>query len=330
MSSEPTDAPRGVRALPGVGVRTARTALANRIVGLGAEIAFFVLLSVPPALLAVLASLGFVSDVFGEGVADTIEEQLLTFGGGFLAEQARADVLEPAVESLLDQGRPGIISFGVLIAIWAASRAVGRTIEGVAIAYDLEDRRSKIRQRLLALGVTVVGMLVLLFVLPVLVAGPRLLEFLSEPLGLTEVAATVWRYLYWPALGLLGVGLLATFYHLAAPWKTPWRRDLPGAVTAAVLWLAAATGLRAYAAVAVDDGTFGPLGVPLVFLFWVLASSLAVLVGAELNAEIERTWPSLKEPKGEEPGDGARRRRDQPVEAAPEAAEGSDRVISGP
>lgn len=329
-------APGGLRAVPGLAVRAVRSALADRIVGLGAEVAFFVLLSVPPALLAVLASLGFVADVFGQAVAASIEEQLLSFGGGFLAEQARADILEPAVETLLEEGRPGIVSIGVVVAVWSASRAVGRTIEGVAIAYDLADRRSAVRRRLLALVVTLGGMLVLLFVLPVLVAGPRLLEVLSEPLGIADLVATAWRVLYWPIVGLLGVGLLASFYHVAAPWRTPWRRDLPGAVTAAVLWLAAAAGLRIYATLAVEDGTFGPLGVPLVFLLWILASAIAVLIGAEVNAEIERTWPSRKERKGEEPeGEEAeagetRRRRDQPAEAAPEAAEGSDRVISGP
>jgi membrane protein len=326
----PPEQASGLRAVPGLAVRTARSALANRIVGLGAEIAFFILLSLPPTLLAVLASVGFVSGLFGPGVADTIQEQILTFGGGFLAAQARADILEPAVEMLLEQGRPGIISFGVLVAIWAASRAVGRTIEGVAIAYDLADRRSAIWRRVLAVAVTLVGMLVLLFVVPLLVIGPRLLEFLSEPLGLTEVVATAWRYLYWPVAGLLGIALLASFYHVAAPWKTPWRRDIPGAVVATLLWLAAAAGLRIYATLAVDDGAFGPLAVPLVFLFWVFATALAVLIGAEINAEVERTWPSDKEPKGEESPEDERRRRDQPAEAAPEAAEGSDRVISGP
>jgi membrane protein len=85
---------------------------------------------------------------------------------------------------------------------------------------------------------------------------------------------------------------MATLYHVAPNWETPWRRDLPGALLAAVAWLAAAFGLRAYVGTVLEEGVFGSLAAPIVLMLWLYVSAVALLVGAELNAELERMWPS--------------------------------------
>ncbi len=97
-----------------------------------------------------------------------------------------------------------------------------------------------------------------------------------------------------PILVLLG---LATLYHLGAPWHTPWRRDLPGAVLAMALWLAAAAALRAYLAFSVqDDAAYSQLAVPIAVVLWLYLTALAVLLGAEVNAVIEKMWPHERHP----------------------------------
>jgi membrane protein len=103
--------------------------------------------------------------------------------------------------------------------------------------------------------------------------------------------AAAWRFVYWPIVGLVGVGMLASFFHWAAPWRTPWRRDLPGALLAAVSWLALGAGMRVYTSRFIEGGVFGPLAAPIAFLLWLYVTALAVLIGAELNAEIEKLWP---------------------------------------
>jgi membrane protein len=250
------------------------------------------LLSVPPALLALLGGIGYIGPFLGEGVVDEIRGQTVSVAGTFLTGSATREVVEPTVDSILREGRGGIVTLGVVLALWSASRATTRMIEAVAIAYELEDQRSAWRRRALALAMTVVGIAVVVIVLPVLVAGPRFLEALPEPLGIGEALAAAWRFLYWPIVGLVAIAMLASFFHWAAPWRTPWRRDLPGAVLAALLWLAFGAALRIYAERFIEGGVFGPLAAPVVFLLWLYVTALAVLIGAELNAEIEKLWPS--------------------------------------
>jgi membrane protein len=271
---------------------TARSSVGDRVSGLAAEAAFFMILSVPPALLALLGGIGYVGPLLGEGVVDEIRRQAVSVAETFLTGSATRDVVEPTVNSILREGRGGIVSLGLALALWSASRATTRMIEAVAIAYELEDRRSAWRRRALALVMTVVGIAVVVIVLPVLVAGPRFLEALPQWLGIGEALAAAWRFLYWPIVGLVGVGMLASFFHWAAPWRTPWRRDLPGAVLAAVSWLALGAGLRVYASRFIEGGVFGSLAAPIVFLLWLYVTALAVLIGAELNAEIEKLWPT--------------------------------------
>ncbi len=300
---------------------TVRSSLRDRLPGLAAEAAFFMILSVPPALLALLGGIGYIGPLLGEGVVEEIRRQAVSVAGTFLTSSATQDVVEPTVRSLLREGRGGIVSVGLVLALWSASRAMTRMIEAVAIAYELADRRSAWRRRALALVMTVVAIAVVVIVLPVLVAGPRFLEALPDWLRIGDALAATWRFLYWPTVGLIGVGMLASFFHWAAPWRTPWRRDLPGAVLAAVSWLVLGVALRIYASQFIEGGMFGALAAPIVFLLWLYVTALAVLIGAELNAEIEKRWPTREmlkqrvQARREDPGrpSADRSRGDVPV-----------------
>lgn len=292
--------PRGWRALPTLAARTIRDSFEDRIFGLGAEVAFFILLSLPPAMLAIFGLIGYVGDLFGQQVVSTIREQVISVGGSFLTETTRRDILEPTVDTLLRNGRADVASIGLVLMLWSASRATSRMVEAVSIAYDQPDERSAWKRRALSLGLTLGGIVGIVVVIPLLVAGPRLLEALSGPLGLTEAVATAWRFLYWPTIGVLGVALLAWFYHLATPIKTRWRREVPGALLAAMLWLLGGLALRLYARMTLESSTYGPLAAPIAFLLWMFVTAMAVLIGAELNAEIEKLWPSGAEPKDHE------------------------------
>ncbi len=170
-------------------------------------------------------------------------------------------------------------------------------LETLVIVYDIESPRPGWRRRVLALALTLGALLGAVAILPLLVLGPRLVEFLA-PEGVASATLSALGWVYWPALGLLVLAGLTTLYHVGVPWKTPWLRDLPGAVLAMALWFVAAAALRAYLAVsglggdAEADAVYGRLGTPIAVVLWLYVSSLAVLLGAELNAEIEKKWPT--------------------------------------
>jgi membrane protein len=193
--------------------------------------------------------------------------------------------------SIVREGRADVVSLGALLSLWTGSRAVARLLQTVTIAYDLDDPRPVWYRRLLALGLTLGGLLVGIAILPTLVLGPQVVGLIAPP-SFEQAGARLVDVAFWPGMALLVLLVLATFYHIGAPWNTPWRRDLPGAVLAVVLWVVAAVGLRLYITVSLrSEGVFGQLAVPLALVLWLYVTAFAVLLGAELNAEIEKLWP---------------------------------------
>jgi len=284
--------------------RTIRDAREDRIVGVAAEVAFFALLAIPPMLLVLAGFAGYIRDLFGADVADGVRDWVTRGLGGFLAPDTMDESVRPTIDAVFSRGRGTVLSIGAVLAIWSASRLVRVLIEAMNVAYGVGEWRPWWRRRLVALGLTAGGVLVIAVFLPLVVAGPRLGPAVADRLRV-DWLATVWPVLYWPAAATLGVLLLAVLYHVAPNWQTPWRRDIPGAVLAAAGWLAGAGALRLYVRYTITDADLGPLAAPLVLLLWFYVSSFVVLLGAELNAEIEKMWPTAgtgpKDPVQSEP-----------------------------
>ena len=278
-------------------VRTVRDSLDDRLPGLAAEVAFYLLLSLPPLLLVGLAALGYIGDLLGPDVVETVRQGITEAASALLTTSTIDDIVRPAVDNLLGRGRADILSIGAILALWSGSRALKVIVQAVTIAYDLEDHRSWWQHRLLGMGLTTAGVLVLAVLLPLLVVGPEAGEALADRFGLASVFEILWQVLYFPFVLALGLALLTWVYHIVPPQRTAWRRDLPGAMLAFVIWLGGSFGLRVYASQFVQsDSAYTYLGTPLVMLLWIYMTATALLVGAELNAEIEKMWPTVDGP----------------------------------
>ncbi|MGH3441108.1 MAG: YihY/virulence factor BrkB family protein [Nitriliruptorales bacterium] len=285
--------PRPVDSVWRVAANTTIDTFEDRVPGLAAEAAFFALLSLPPLLLAVLGVVTYLPIEPAQA-----EETVIGLLSPFLTTRTINDVVTPLVAAILGgEGRADILSLGAVIALWSGSRATSTYITTITIAYDLDDPRKPWERRILAFVVTVVGALVAMLLLPAIIIGPGLLDvLLPEPVRTVVVQAV--GLLYWPAVALIAMALLATLYHVGVPWKTPWLRDLPGAVLAVCLLFAGSFGLRVYALLSFGEGaTYGGFAAPLVLLLWMYVAALAVLLGAELNAEIEKLWPHEETPE---------------------------------
>jgi membrane protein len=290
------------RARPGVRllVRTADGAINDRLPGLAAEIAFWVLLSLPALLLAGLAAAS-VAGGFGDAdwqvqfVNRTVEVSRVA-----LTEPHRRD---PATDPgpARRGGGVAIASFAFLTTVWTASRAVRVVLSTLGDRLRPSGRRKGWQDRLIGFVITIGGLLVGLVLMPLLLAGPNFGEQLVQWIGQDPVGiADLWRVLYWPAIVVAVTLVIAALYHLGVPGHTPWRRDLPGAVLATTFWLAGSAGLRLYGTWILDgDSVYGPLAGPIVALLWLWLTGFAVLLGAELNAAIEAEWPL--EPEDEAP-----------------------------
>lgn len=291
--------PARVRSVVELTLRTVQDTFADRVPGLAAEVAFFVLLSMPPLLLLGLGTVGFIGGAV-PGFADDAADRLLGLAAIVLTDDTVA-LLRPVVEGVLTEGRGDLASLGVVLTLYSASRALRVIVVALTIAYDLPEQRRSWQHRVWGLGLTVVAVIVGILAIPLLVLGPGFGRVIGTyVIAGDTVIDLVWRVAYWPVAAVLATGLLAALYHVAAPWTTPWRRDLPGAALAMLLWLAGSAGLRLYTVgAAVSDPVFAPLAGPVILLLWLYVSAFAVLLGAELNAEIEKMWPTIQRPPGD-------------------------------
>jgi membrane protein len=275
-------------------VRTMRDSLEDRLPGLAAELAFYAVFSLPPLLLVLLGAAGYLADALEPVTAAEIETQLVDWASTFLSSDTVRDVVEPAIDQFFRGGRADLLSIGIVLSLWSASRAARVVITAVQIAYDLEHvRRPVWRRTVLGVAFTVGGIIAGAFLLPLLVVGPGL----GEAIAGEGLIANAWRLLYWPVAAVIGLALLTWVYHITPTWKTPWRRDVPGAILALATWLAGSWGLRLYAQTSIEsNNAYGAFAAPLVVLSWVYVTAAAFLLGAELNAEIEKLWPSEDNP----------------------------------
>jgi membrane protein len=299
MSSRPerllARTPARLRPVVDLSIRTVRGADEDRVPGLAAEIAFFVLLSLPPLLLTVVASLGFVGDRFGA----TWRGDLTVFIRDSASVVLRPDTIEttidPLLEALLTGGSGSAAGIGFVLAVYSASRALRVVSTAIAIAYDRDVARPNWQQRVWGLVLTLGAILVGLVVMPLLLAGPGFGAQISDWAGGIPGLAEIWRVTYWPAAVVTATAIIAALYHLAAPWRTPYQRDLPGAALAMLLWLAGSAGLRVYVGQTISGDTiYQSIAGPLVVLLWLYVAGFAVLLGAELNAAIEAKWPTRR------------------------------------
>ncbi|WP_116214478.1 YihY/virulence factor BrkB family protein [Streptomyces olivoreticuli] len=266
---------------------TVNSCVEYRVTGLAAEAAFFSLLSLPPLLLGLLGLLGYLDDWTGTNTIGSIQENILKASATVLSDKGVTEIAKPLLQDVT-KGRPDVISLGFAIALWSGSRAVNVFVETITIMYGLEGKRGIVRTRLLAFLLYVVALLIGAVVLPLMVAGP------DEVVNVVPWSADLVRFLYWPVLILLSIAFLTTLYHVSVPVRSPWREDIPGALVALTMWVIGSLLLRIYLTHTVEGLTiYGSLAAPVAVLLWIGVSAFAVLVGAAVNAAIDRVWPSV-------------------------------------
>nr|WP_254711683.1 YihY/virulence factor BrkB family protein [Streptomyces sp. TRM64462] len=267
---------------------TVNSCIEYRILGLAAEAAFFTLLSLPPLMLGLLGLLGYIDEWTDTTTVASIEKNILAAVGTVLSEDGVNDIAKPLLEDVTQGGRPDIISIGFAIALWSGSRAVNVFIDTITVMYGLDGHRGIVATRLLAFLLYLIALVIGAVVLPLAVVGPdRVVELI--PWG-TEVVAV----LYWPVVILLSVAFLTTLYHVSVPVRSPWIEDVPGALVALGMWVLGSFLLRIYLTNTVEGPTiYGSLAAPIAVLLWIGISAFAVLVGAAVNAAIDRVWPSV-------------------------------------
>ncbi|MFF4210380.1 YihY/virulence factor BrkB family protein [Streptomyces sp. NPDC001796] len=258
-----------------------------RVLGLAAEAAFFTLLSVPPLLLCLVGLLGYVDHWTGTDTIQSLQNNILDASRTVLSDRGVKEIAQPILHDVLKAGRPDVVSIGFVFALWSGSRAVNVFIDTITVMYGLDGTRGIVKTRLLAFVLFIVALLIGSVALPLMVAGP------DAVVNIVPWSTTVVQVLYWPVVIVLSIVFLTTLYHVSVPVRSPWVEDVPGALVALAMWVLGSFLLRIYLTHTVEGPTiYGSLAAPVAVLLWIGVSAFAVLVGAAVNAAIDRVWPA--------------------------------------
>jgi membrane protein len=278
-AQEPTDIP--AQGWKDVAARVRVESKRDRVSLLSAAVAFHALLALVPGLVAVVSLYGLVAD------ASTIDRQVNDWLG--TAPREVRELLTTQLKTITENAGAAAglaVVIGIVAALWSASSGIAHLIEATNIAYDEEETRGFVARRGLALALTVGAVVFMLFALGLISVLPAALAHT----GLGLVGRILFGVLRWVLL-LVGMMLaLSVLYRYAPDRDHPrWSWTSPGAVAATVMWVAASAVFGIYTAnFGKYNETYGSLGAVVVLMLWLFFTALCVILGAELNAEVER------------------------------------------
>jgi membrane protein len=225
----------------------------------------------------------------------------------WLLEQARtafpADAyqrVEEVVTQIQNQSQGGLLSFGILTALWAASSGMRALMNALNTAYDVEESRPTWQRYLFSLLYTAGLAVLLIAATGLMLLGPQAMEWLADQAGLGGAFVAIWTWLRWPVAVLLLMLTAAVIYYVAPNVEQPFRFITPGAVLAVIVWIIASLGFSLYVATFANySATYGTLGGVVVLLFYFFISASVLLLGAEINAEVHYAKAGRPEPKAD-------------------------------
>jgi len=309
--------------------RTLKESYEDDCLNLAAELAYYFLLALFPALLTLIAFASFFP-------IENLIDNMLTTLGRFVP----GDVLKILREQIIEisQGKHGgILTFGFLFTLWSSSGALVSVITTLNRAYDITEGRTWWKVRLVAMALTIAMALFIVISFTLVLWGPTAAEALASRFYMGPAFVWTWKILQWPVVFALVVTGIAIVYYYAPDAEQQWIWITPGSVLATILWLATSLGFKFYVAQFANfNETYGTIGGIIVLMIWLYLTGLAILIGAELNAEVEHESPYGKDP-GEKAADGRKKiglarlaeAERQPQPAAPAFAYESNCDVEG-
>jgi membrane protein len=277
-----------------------RASLRHRVTGPAAEMSFFAMLTLVPLTVAVGAALGQIQRFVGPEKIARGQDAAISVVRVVISPRLTDGVIDPFIRAQLSQQRGGAAIGGLLLTWWLAGRLFAATSRALDSAYHDRHQRLSVTQRLIALGFAFVSVAVVVLTLGILVDAPFMDEDVAVQIGVSRALVAVWYVGRWPVVLLVLGAFLLCLYRFAPSVKHAWRHLVPGVVLGVLGWIVAAVGFRIYLAfgsgaptgVVVNNAQVvligRAVGAVVATVLWTYFSSIAILVGNELNAELAR------------------------------------------
>ena len=251
--------------------------------GDAAKLAYYFLLALFPLLIFLTSVIGFIVGA-GTGMRRTLFAYLAR-----VMPSSAYQLIDATMSEISNASSAGKLSFGFLAALWAASNGMGAITEALNRAYDLKETRSWWKQRGVAIGLTVALSLLIIAALVLVMGGGRIAEYLAAAYGLSTFFTVSWKVLQWPiALAFMLLAFALIYFWAPDLRNQDWKWITPGSVIGVALWLAVSFAFKGYLHFFNSySATYGSLGAVIVLMLWLYLTGLAVLIGGQVNSEIE-------------------------------------------
>jgi membrane protein len=276
--------------------RTWAEVQADNCLGLAAQLAYYFFLALFPALLFLVALASYFP------IANLVDQ--ITAMLARVAPYEALKLIQDQLIKISQDKNGGLLTIGMIGTFWSTSSGVTAIIDTLNQAYDIQETRPWWKVKLIALGLTIALAIFILVSFALVLVGPTLAEKVAVWMHLGPLFEWTWKILQWPLIFCLVAFAIAMIYYFAPDAEQDWIWITPGSVLATTLWVLISLGFKFYVArFGSYNATYGTIGGIIVLLTWFYVSSLAILIGAELNAEIEHASPYGKDPGEREPGE---------------------------
>jgi membrane protein len=257
--------------------------------GRAAQLAYYFLFALFPFLLFLTTLLGYLP------VPNLIDNIMLLLSRA-LPREALV-LIQDNVHTLVTQPKGGLLSFGIIAALWTSSSAITAITAGLNRAYGVEESRPWWKVRIVALLLILGSSLFVIAATVLLIFGPQLGTWLASSVGLGDVFTVVWNVARWIIIPLCLIVALAVLYYFAPDVEQQWRWITPGSICAVIGWILASLGFAYYVNnFGSYNTTYGSIGAVIVLLTWLYVTGFFILVGGELNSELEHAAAKGKNP----------------------------------
>jgi membrane protein len=269
------------------------------VFGRAAQLSYYFLLALFPLLLFLTSLLGYFAEAGTE-----LRENLLNYLGSVMPGSAY-ELVHTTVDEISKAKSGGKLSFGVLATLWAASNGMGAISESLNVAYNVKETRPWWKSRLMSIGLTVALAVLIISALTLVLYGGEIGEKIAASCGLGSAFTLAWKILQWPIVLLFVLLSFSLIYYFAPDLRDQdWKWVTPGSVIALVLWLAVSFAFRAYLKYFDSySATYGSLGAVIIMMLWFYLTGAAILIGGEINSEIENAAAEAGAPDAKERGE---------------------------
>jgi membrane protein len=250
-----------------------------------AALSYYFVLALFPAALLVLTILGFFASP-----GSSFHQALMNSMGRMMPGSA-SDLVRQTVEQVSKNAGTGKALIGIVGALWSAAAGIDALMQSLNVAYDVEERRSFLRRKMTAIGLTL-GCVALVFIaLSLALFGGRAADWVGGHVGLGAAAVMAWKIAQWPVvLACMFLAFSITYYFGPNVEKPEWHWITPGAALGLIAWLAASFALKLYLAHFNSySKTYGSVGAVIILLLWLYITGYAIMIGGEVNSVIAKT-----------------------------------------